>query len=842
MSALKYILEVIICSGLFTVFYRWLLARKVSFRICRIYILTTVVLAIAIPAMNVPMYNSRSVSDEIFETITLAGAAETDYAAANQPEITEDEAFNTSVTTNETSRTQNIDYILWIKRGLFSIYIVTAMASLILIIINWRKIIRLRRRSRLTHTKEYTLAENNEIATPFSFLRTIFIGLNYIAQEREQILTHEASHIRHGHSYERVALSLIRSVFWFNPFFWMAESDLEEVQKWEADKDVLAEGHNLKVYRTTIFKQLFGYNPEISCGLNNSLTKQRFIMMTQNQNGRGTLLRLAATLPVITAVFLAFGCGTKEAKASNDLSKNLTNGTEATYLPMCPPCKATIRNSFGAGSSHSGIDYVLNEGDPIYAAADGEILSITRDNGNGLMLVLKHDDGIETRYSHLSKIQIVSHLKIEGSGMKVNNTYNLITDADHSDQKISGKVNGGQLIGYAGSTGRATGAHLHFEVRKDGTPVDPAEMFTSDKPATAPFPIYVVEGTTKPGEEYFAICNGKLCRINGEISEAVSRYFAETEDLQYATIQLEADENIPAEVLAKVSEQLRNVQALKVSKTVTEARPGETIVLSDATATVKPESVLIDVITEQNENRIYIDGVRHSLDEVAEVIRTKKESSEKPFEFTVQIRASKDTRMGIISDIKKQLREAQALRIRYLSNEGDVNTFLPPVVQPWDNRLIEQTLPENVSLDDLIIIRINEQGKVLMFGDDGETYISDTEDFNTDALKRIITNPDNKSDLPGKLTREIRMPDGSVWNATVSKAIISLQANEATKQEDFVLLERKIRQAYAELRNELSMEKFGKKMNALSPEETQVIYEAIPINVSEIEPKPKIKS
>lgn len=842
MSAIKYILEVIICSGLFTVFYRWLLARKVSFRICRIYILTTVVLAIAIPAMNVPMYNSRPVTEEIFETISFAEAAETDYAMAELPEVTDGEAYSSSLSTKEVNPSHSIDYIIWLKICLLSIYALTALVSITLIIINWRKIIRLRKRSRLTHTKEYTLAENQEIATPFSFLRTIFIGLNYIAQEREQILIHEASHIRHGHSYERVALSLIRSVFWFNPFFWMAESDLEEVQEWEADKDVLREGHNLKVYRTTIFKQLFGYNPEISCGLNNSLTKQRFIMMTQNYDGRGTLLRLTATLPVITAVFLAFGCGTKEAKASNDISTNLTIGTEATYLPMCPPCNAAISNSFDAGSSHSGIDYILNEGDPVYAAADGEISSITRDNGNGLMLVLKHDDGIETRYSHLSKIQIVSHLKIEGSGMKVNNTYNLITDADHSNQKITGKVQRGQLIGYAGSTGRATGAHLHFEVRKDGKPVDPAPMFTSDKPATAPFPIYIVEGTNKPGEEYFAVCNGKLCNINEEISEAVSRYFAEMEDPQYATIQLEADENIPAEVMAKVSEQLRKSQILKVSKTVTEANPGEVIVLSDATATVRTDSALIDVITEQNENRIYIDGVRHSLDEVAEVIRAKKASSEKPFEFTVQIRASKDTRMGIISDIKKQLREVQALRIRYLSDEGDVNTFLPPVVQPWDNRLIEQSLPDNVSLDDLIIIRINEQGKVLMFGDDGKTYINDTEDFNTEALKRIITNPDNNSDLPGKLTKEIRMPDGSVWNATVSKAVICLQANEATKQEDFVLLERKIRQAYGELRNELSMEKFGKKMNDLSPMETQVIYEAIPINVSETEPKPKIQS
>ena len=52
MSALRYIIEVIVCSGLFMVFYRWLLAGKVSFWICRAYIMVTMALALIIPMMN----------------------------------------------------------------------------------------------------------------------------------------------------------------------------------------------------------------------------------------------------------------------------------------------------------------------------------------------------------------------------------------------------------------------------------------------------------------------------------------------------------------------------------------------------------------------------------------------------------------------------------------------------------------------------------------------------------------------------------------------------------------------------------------------------------------------
>lgn len=260
------------------------------------------------------------------------------------------------------------------------------MISLSLLAYNIIKLHRLRSRSHLTYEKGYTLAEHEDIKTPFSFIRTIFMGFNYEPQERRQIITHEASHVRHRHSYERLFMSVIRSVFWFNPFFLIAEKDLEEVQEWEADKDVLDEGWELKTYRTTIFKQLFGYNPDITCGLNHSLTKQRFIMMTHSHSGKGSWIRLAATLPIIVGTFFAFGCGAKQAETP-EVTSDLTNEWHGSDMfDMCPPCDASVTKTFGAGRSHTGIDYGLNEGVPVYAAAEGEISSITRDDDNGLML------------------------------------------------------------------------------------------------------------------------------------------------------------------------------------------------------------------------------------------------------------------------------------------------------------------------------------------------------------------------------------------------------------------------------------------------------------------------
>ena len=724
----------IICSGLFLVAYRWLLAKKVGFGLCRAFIVMSMLLAVAIPAMDVPVFTEKTLSQQGVLTGFDFLVMELDDAVPMDPEVEMDEAENMASETAPVPKAFDIKAAAGIAVKV--IYILVALASLGLTVYNIIKIQKLRRRSKLTRTEEYTLAEHEDIKTPFSFLMTIFMGFNYEPGERLQILTHEASHIRHRHSFERISLSILRSVFWFNPFFWMAEKDLEEVQEWEADKDVLNEGYELDTYRTTIFKQLFGYNPDISCGLNHSLTKQRFIMMTQSRRGKGAWIRLAATLPIIAAVFVAFGCGTKEAKASDEVSTDLTNGTEAAYIDMCPPCDATVSNSFSAGRaghSHTGIDYVLEEGDPVYAAADGKISTITRDNSNGLMVILKHADGYETRYAHLSKVNICTELSIKSSDTKVNRTFQIITDADHSDQTITGQVKKGQLIGYAGSTGRATGPHLHFEVRQNGKSVDPVPLFKSDKLIKAPLQIYVI----KDGDASAIICNGKRIDVS-EIGQIVAEYFA-GEEMYNANVSISADEGVS---------------------------------------------------------------------------------------------------MGIITDIKEQLRNARALKIRYETDDSAIEKRLPPApktdIYPATVDVLAGTNRRNI-----IVMRVNSNGEMFL----GSTYVKGSlhneELYRQELarLKELISNPEDKAECPEIEMMDIQMPDGSTRQFRVSKGMITFQNDRATSYEDYTKAMKLITTAYNELREELSAEVFGKPLAELSDAEMQVVYQAVPMNVSEAEPK-----
>jgi len=97
---------------------------------------------------------------------------------------------------------------------------------------------------------------------------------------------------------------------------------------------------------------------------------------------------------------------------------------------------------------HEGLDLLANAGTPIYAAADGVVQNYGPAGGYGNWVRLAHADKVTTVYGHLSRFAPGLH--------------------------VGAPVLRGELIGFAGNTGRSTGAHLHYEIQVNGRPVDPA--------------------------------------------------------------------------------------------------------------------------------------------------------------------------------------------------------------------------------------------------------------------------------------------------------------------------------------------------------------------------------
>ena len=102
---------------------------------------------------------------------------------------------------------------------------------------------------------------------------------------------------------------------------------------------------------------------------------------------------------------------------------------------------------------HAGLDFTAPTGTPIYATADGIVAEADYNTGGfGNHVLLNHGFGYETLYAHMVRIKT----------------------------RKGASVKRGEVIGYVGSTGKSTGAHCHYEVHKDGTPVDPVYYFYND--------------------------------------------------------------------------------------------------------------------------------------------------------------------------------------------------------------------------------------------------------------------------------------------------------------------------------------------------------------------------
>lgn len=102
----------------------------------------------------------------------------------------------------------------------------------------------------------------------------------------------------------------------------------------------------------------------------------------------------------------------------------------------------------GRKAFHEGLDFTAGVGTPIYAAAGGVVTVAEQMPDYGKIIKISHGSGLETRYAHASALLV----------------------------NVGEVVKKGQLIAKVGSTGRSTGPHLHFEVRRDGAPLDPRKF------------------------------------------------------------------------------------------------------------------------------------------------------------------------------------------------------------------------------------------------------------------------------------------------------------------------------------------------------------------------------
>lgn len=201
---------------------------------------------------------------------------------------------------------------------------------------------------------------------------------------------------------------------------------------------------------------------------------------------------------------------------------SLPDSVKIDLSTFCLPVKGHITSHFGPRRYryHYGTDIKLNTGDTIISSFSGKIRIIDYDRrGYGNYVVIRHDNGLETVYAHLSEVLV----------------------------SLDQQIGAGEPIALGGSTGRSTGPHLHYEIRFLGNAMNPAKIidFNCGSPFKAEYLItkkhsfyYQKEVQAMSAAKYYKIRSGDnlsriaakngtsvkaLCRLNGISANKVLR-------------------------------------------------------------------------------------------------------------------------------------------------------------------------------------------------------------------------------------------------------------------------------------------------------------------------------
>lgn len=194
---------------------------------------------------------------------------------------------------------------------------------------------------------------------------------------------------------------------------------------------------------------------------------------------------------------------------------------------------------------HAGLDIKVYIGDTIRAAFDGKVrLTKHERRGYGYHIVIRHPNGLETLYGHLSKILV-------------------------SPDQI---VKAGDIIGLGGNTGRSYGAHLHFETRLLGQPINPAFMFDFEKQdVTADFYVCKNQAMTKGVKDEMDII-----QMEQEVSLREGSILVST-GIPEVAANNESEENADAKATAASSKNGKSSSKNRATASVHKVKSGDTL-------------------------------------------------------------------------------------------------------------------------------------------------------------------------------------------------------------------------------------------------------------------------
>ncbi len=228
----------------------------------------------------------------------------------------------------------------------------------------------------------------------------------------------------------------------------------ERIKQLQLQMDEIANRDNY------VYRSIFESNPIPDSARVKEMEKKKEVQLVQSMGETELVTSMTAQLNNLS---LRMAYQFKSFNAIENMVKNKEKLIAA--IPSIQPISNRQLNRVASGYGyridpiykdrrlHAGLDFTAPIGTPIYAAADGVIKDAGFNTGGyGNRVVVNHGFGYETLYAHMVRIKA----------------------------RVGARIKRGEVIGYVGSTGKSTGPHLHYEVHKNGTPLDPIYFFYND--------------------------------------------------------------------------------------------------------------------------------------------------------------------------------------------------------------------------------------------------------------------------------------------------------------------------------------------------------------------------
>jgi murein DD-endopeptidase MepM/ murein hydrolase activator NlpD len=209
-----------------------------------------------------------------------------------------------------------------------------------------------------------------------------------------------------------------------------------------------------------VYREIFEANPIPDSARAKAMHQQDEIKLVESMDQENLATSIANTLNNLSAR------AAYQAKSYKEIDGFIKNkeqllGCTPAIQPVSNKDLSRIASGFGyridpvykTTKFHAGLDFAAPQGTPIYATANGTVITAgNTGNGYGNHVVINHGYGYETLYGHMFRVKT----------------------------RVGQKVKRGEIIGYVGSTGKSTGPHCHYEVHRNGDPVDPVYYFYND--------------------------------------------------------------------------------------------------------------------------------------------------------------------------------------------------------------------------------------------------------------------------------------------------------------------------------------------------------------------------